>query len=170
MLDQRDTRCQVGRADFVSPTWHYVGMEAESAVRERIAGALAAWIKARKTTKSGLSDDTGIGRQTIDDILEKRRLASSETLIKLATFFDTSPGALLDGHGPGISALVMQPVAAGEKELRSPDLQRLASSVRELASGSEAMAGALLLFLDHVELPQSVRGTIRELIVSRKSA
>lgn len=75
--------------------------DVEAACRRNAAQALSALMRQKAISKSKLSTDTGIARQTVDDILKQDRLVSTETLITLAMFFKTTPAAILGGQvGP----------------------------------------------------------------------
>jgi uncharacterized protein YlxP (DUF503 family) len=62
------------------------------------------------------------------------------------------------------------PASVAETEEHSQEVRRLEIALASVAADAESLVRALLELLDHVELSKDVRGTIREMIVSRKSA
>lgn len=67
--------------------------------REALAKFLAGVFEAKTTSKSKLSDDTGIGRSQIDGYLKEENAASIDQLDRLAKELDKKPWELIRPKG-----------------------------------------------------------------------
>ncbi len=99
--------------------------------RESLAKSLDAALKSGKQTKTGLSDDTGIGRSSIDGYLERKNAATLDNLDKIATVLGVEPWELLKGADTPLTS-DQRDILRFVRTAQEPDIRRLAALMRAL--------------------------------------